>query len=209
MMCNFPDGMLVQIRLLHEYAAKMATAGAVPPKPPEAPQLTVTDEADEVLKDFQKFMKLSYTKATALYERAKWLWQEVHDLRVSKAADMQVVALLEHQADTWTRLQNDSAQLRQSVDKEFAKVVDVEERLKKARGVYPNVAALGFPTPEQRLARHVYARQYKYAFHDAKDEYAKMVGFPDGVLNKIEQVHRYALKSAGPAGEAAKTPAAE
>ena len=202
MMCNFPDGMLVQIRLLREYAEKMATVPRgeyVPPKP-KAPHLELVDEAEQVLQDFKNFMKESYTKASSLYERAKWLWQDVHDLRVKKAPDLEIAIILEHQAPTWKRLADDSATLRQSVDKEFAKVESIEDRVKNARGVYPNVAAFGFPTPEQRLARHLFARKYKYAFHDAKDEYAAMCGYPEGLLNKIHQVQELTLVSAGPAG---------
>ena len=70
------------------------------------------------------------------------LYQDVLDLRTRKAPDQEIVALLEHQAETWTRLVKDEAALRKSIDEEFKKVLDVEDRVKKARGTYPNVAAL-------------------------------------------------------------------
>ena len=144
MLCDYPEGMLVQVRLLRAATEKLAEPGHAeitfewPRKVPT--NLDVTDEADAILQAFKKYMKEAYTKSSALYERAKWLYQEVHDLRAQKVPDMQVVALLEHQANTWTRLAKDAEELHKEVDTEFAKVVDVEERVKKARGTYPNVA---------------------------------------------------------------------
>ena len=52
----------------------------------------------------------------------------------------------------------------------------------------------------------MYAKKFKYAFHDAKDEYAILCGFPEGVLNKIQQVRDYTLKAAGAAGEVVDVP---
>ena len=143
-----------------------------------------------------------------------WLGrQDVHDLRAKKAPDAEVAKVLADQEEIWKRLDKNAAILRDAVEKEFAKVMEAEDKVKKARGVYPNVAALGFPTPAQRIARHMYAKSFKYAFHDAKgkshchsvltclyihsvsnlippefsDEYAGMCGFPDGMLVKIDQ----------------------
>mmetsp|Transcript_22847 Transcript_22847/g.43467 ORF Transcript_22847/g.43467 Transcript_22847/m.43467 type:complete len:371 (+) Transcript_22847:424-1536(+) len=209
MMCNFPDGMLVQIRSLHKYAEKMAAPEHHEPEvrhPPVPDHLSVTDEADKVLQNFKEVMKATYPKASALYERAKWMWQDVHDKRAQKAPDMEVVAMLERQAETWDKLLKDSETLGVEINKEMAKVNDAEDRVKKARGVYPNVAALGFPTPEQRLARQLYAKKFKYAFHDANDEYAALCGFPEGLLNKIHQVRDFTLKTAGTAGEVVDAP---
>lgn len=97
-----------------------------------------------------------------------FLRQDVKDLRVHKAPDAEIVATLSAQASTWERLEKDAAVIQKSVEKEFRKVIEAEEKMKHARGVYPNVAALGFPTPSQHIARHVYAKNFKYAFHDAK-----------------------------------------
>ena len=55
---------------------------------------------------------------------------------------MEVVAVLELQAETWTRLIKDEAESRQSIDAEFNKVLEIENLVKKARGQPPNVAAL-------------------------------------------------------------------
>ena len=148
MMCNFPDGMLVQIRILHEFAEKVA---AEEPRklevyhPPTPDHLSVTDEADKVLQNFKELIKATYPKASALYERAKWMWQDVHDKRAQKAPDMEIVAMLEQQAETWDKVLKDSEALGVEINQEMAKVNDAEDRVKKARGVYPNVAALGFP----------------------------------------------------------------
>ena len=57
----------------------------------------------------------------------------------------------------------------------------------------------------------MYSRKFKFAFHDAKDEYGLCCGFPDGMLTKIHKVNQmvHSTRVAGPAAETVDIPVAE
>ena len=136
-------------------------------------RLEVLEEADGILQEFKSFMQQAFPKASSLYENAKWLWQDIHDLRTKRATDAEVDELFQKQRETWTKLQTEAAEMQESIQTEYVKVSTVEERIKKARGSGPSLAALGFPTPQQKAARYVYNKKFKYAFHDGKSSTPK------------------------------------
>lgn len=51
---------------------------------PSSECLQVIDEEDATLQEVKKFMEETYSKASSLYETAKWLWQDVHALRTKQ-----------------------------------------------------------------------------------------------------------------------------
>lgn len=153
-----------------------------PLQPVLSERSSALEDAEETLATFKAFMKQTYPKASGLYETAKNLWQDIYNLRHKKESQDKIADVFKQQSEIWDRLEEDSDELKKSVDKAYAKVTIADERVKKAQGVYPSVAALGFRTPEQKSVKHVYAKKLKYAFHDAKNEYSLLCSYPDGMV---------------------------
>ena len=163
----------------------------------------VLAEADGVLQEFKTFMEQTFPNASSLYEGAKILFDEVHQKRLHHEKDEVVVAVFERQREKWSTLLEGAQKIRDEINEKYKEVTSLEDRVKKARGTGPSLAVLGFPTPSQQMARYVYDKQLKYAFHDAQSEVAMMTGYPDGMLIQIRLLHDHAAKLATP-GE--KTP---
>ena len=147
-------------------------------------------------------MEETYPEASSLYETAKWLWQDVHDLRAKQqAGDAQVAALYKQQAEKWTKLEIDAAEMQDLITNKYASVAGAEEHIKKARGSGASRAVFGFPTPDQKGSRYVFDKKFKYKFHDAKSEISMICDFPDGMLTQIRLLHKATQTMAEVGGE--------
>lgn len=141
-------------------------------------QLEVLAEAEKELQTFKKFIEQTTPKAREVLQRAKWLHGEAGFVHNSE------------QSQHWAKIVNDATELRKCIDEAYSKVLAALESVKRARGVSPSVAALGFTTPDQALARSAYAKKYKQAFEEAKAEHFKLCGYPDGVLSQTMAIHK-------------------
>ena len=177
---------------------------------PSSDRLEMIDETDAILQGFKTSMEETYPKASSVYEAAKWLYQQVYDLRSKDQAnnnDAQVAALYQSQAEKWSQLEADAAELQAVIKNKYGTVESAETRIKKARGSSgPSRAALGFPTPNQKLARYVFDKKFKYKFHDAKSEISMMCDFPDGMLVQVRLLHKNTEKMAEVGGEPTPKP---
>jgi septal ring factor EnvC (AmiA/AmiB activator) len=158
--------------------------------------IEVLNEAEVELASFKVTMENAFPKASALHEAAKWRWQDVHDLRHKKEHKAELAKMMAEQKETWDKLEEDAKVLSLHLDEAFAGVTIMQDQVKKARGVYPSVAALGFATPDQATARNVYAKKLKYAFQDAKEEHFKICGFPHGMLTQVRLLRQATEKMA-------------
>jgi hypothetical protein len=178
------------MEVMHTTASSAEGGGSIRP-------LEVVHDAEIELESFKVTMENAFPRAITLYEGAKWKWQDVHDLRNKKASKEELATMMEDQKVTWDKLEEDAKALRLQLDEAFAGVTIMHDQVKKARGVYPSVAALGFATPAQAKARNVYAKKLKYAFQDAKKEYFLLCGFPHGKLTQVRLLRQATEKMAG------------
>lgn len=162
-------------------------------------RMDIIKEADNVLQRFKNFMEETFPKASSFYEEAKLLYSSVHEMRVHHAKDDEVAAVFQEQDSKWALLLQGANKLCWNIEDQYEQVKSVEDRVKKARAFAgPSRAVLGFPTPSQSVARYVYAKQLKYAFHDAKSEVSMMCDYPDGMLVQVRLLHDHAQKLAAP-----------
>ena len=162
--------------------------------------------ARTALRDFKDFVKEEYPKASSLYEGAKNLYDEIraHWTRdknlVHKGEwspdqfDQDLKQVAEQQKETWNQLLEAVKLETARVKTVYEKVEAAEKLVLHARGEGPHVAWMGIGTKEQDEIRKVYSHELRQKFHDAKMEMNALIGYPDGLLVKVEMCLQQANK---------------
>lgn len=166
----------------------------------------VLSHAKETLSEFKSFVKEAFPRASSIYEGAKNLYEEIraHWARdeglVHKGEwsadqfDQDLKQVTDQQQATWEKLLAAAKQESELVKLAYAKVKEAEKTVLHARGEGSHVAWMGLPTSDQQEVRKVYNHQLREQFHDAKMEMDSLIGFPDGVLQKVDMILKRANK---------------
>ena len=166
----------------------------------------VLANADKALAEFQAFATQEYPKASSLYEGAKNLYEEIkvywiHDKAMvnrddwtGDQFDADMKRLAERQTAVWNQLLAAAKVEKERVMEAYGKVQAAEKQVLHLRGEGSHVAWMGLPTQEQSRVRKAYHHKLRANFEQAKNEKDMLVGYPEGLLIKVEGLLQRANK---------------
>lgn len=175
------------------------TVEAPPEAPQEAPQANVLHEAHEVLRAWKKVYEVEQPKAKDTHYYAEELYCEDQKFwdqgkrKVNQGEwtvetfDEELQKLKAKQQPVWDKLMKQVDEISANLEKPAEDVKAASEKVKASIGPHPIKKLVGeAPTPQEAEVRKEYHWKLQREFKDAKAQYQEIVGFPEGLLERVK-----------------------
>jgi hypothetical protein len=179
------------------------------PNHPDAPTILSPEEAMEqaqaAIHDWNETVMPKISPiAEDLWHQASDLWH-VEKNEPEKRKEEKESDEIPHQfQDAWQGIFNETAVLKQQVEEKKTRLVNCKQNIQHALQADPECtkymsAILKLPIftppcPEaQKELDHYYNNTFLHQYENAMEEYEELLGYPTGLLRRIENVRKYEL----------------